>query len=849
MALEKKESGFLEYVLGATACAKDEEEENDIEMPDTDAEDAEELKNYLIKHGLPFYTDDLKYHPGSAKKPPPPGPLRTYKSRSALGSPKKYTGVVGRAAEKQNNLPPSSFQREIDAMGEVFDTPNAKLDMLTDLQLLKECFAACDFDGDEAISADEWQKITHFCDNLGQAKGKGIMKHCFPMPEGQDMDLTTFCNLGRPILNRGGKQGKLLKNAIKDLLEAKQAFIACDSDGSGEVDAEEMGKVMQLIGIKDATVQDCKDLIALIDLNGDGVVDWKEFVYSHTIPKESEMKRADGSDLDHEMSDRVKKMRKKFSMKNGGLAAMPSAMQENPMINTAELNLIIDGMSSVEKWGINTIASFQRRRQTKMVKHARGKSHILAPKQARRLNCYIWTGVLFGCLLGFITAFFSGSGLGIGIHYALSYHLKDEWAEASWTNWLDQRNKYDHNGEYTGKGWMCDRDQVAKDEAIDRNGDGDIDAKDLEPTFECSLASELVVVVGLISTIITCIELLLLYYFEFFMVTKITELVGLRLWPLTADRAVIGQAMTRTILELGHPKDFMYGIDPMKHTSGLMVMINAILYASKKGVSKLLVKAVFKKLITRVIAKSVSVDGAGMFADLVISVPVNAVWNGLVVYYTLQTCKYVALGPSFAFESLSQLANDDEDFSELDDPSKQQILRALGQVVALNKHFHVNHYLMANILNDKMKVVPQTEVLEDGTVVDHGKLLYPDLRLDDTDIFRDALVEMNTRGDTKGQVRVLTILALACLIDGNYNGRKKRLLDQAFTDSGLELDKHKIARVAHDFANANNEHTLETLKHMANKNTNHDGFRQLTTSEKCTSGCSDSIGYVASYCV
>merc|ERR1712188_237711 len=105
-----------------------------------------------------------------------------------------------------------------------------------------------------------------------------------------------------------------------------------------------------------------------------------------------------------------------------------------------------------------------------------------------------------------------------------------------------------------------------------------------------------------------------------------------------------------------------------------------------------------------------------MFADVVISVPVNALWNALVVYYTLQTCKYIILGPSFAFECLSHLANEDEDFGELDSSAQQQIMRGLGQVVALNKFFHVNHFLMANILNDKMKVVKPTEYEEDGTV-------------------------------------------------------------------------------------------------------------------------------------
>ena len=59
---------------------------------------------------------------------------------------------------------------------------------------------------------------------------------------------------------------------------------------------------------------------------------------------------------------------------------------------------------------------------------------------------------------------------------------------------------------------------------------------------------------SLTRTFATHKELSLVYVFEFYAVTKMTLSIGLRLWPLTAERAFISAGLTRAVLELGHPK-------------------------------------------------------------------------------------------------------------------------------------------------------------------------------------------------------------------------------------------------------------------------------------------------------
>ena len=116
---------------------------------------------------------------------------------------------------------------------------------------------------------------------MGAANGKGILENSFTVQREREMNLNDFINVGISILRKQSTQSKMLKMALKDLVEARQAFVACDPNGNGQVEAEEMETVMKIIGVKNVRIEDCKQLVELLDLDGNGMIDWREFVLSH----------------------------------------------------------------------------------------------------------------------------------------------------------------------------------------------------------------------------------------------------------------------------------------------------------------------------------------------------------------------------------------------------------------------------------------------------------------------------------------------------------------------------------------------------------------------------------------
>ena len=55
-----------------------------------------------------------------------------------------------------------------------------------------------------------------------------------------------------------------------------------------------------------------------------------------------------------------------------------------------------------------------------------------------------------------------------------------------------------------------------------------------------------------------------LYYTEYRAVIRLTDMVGMKLSPMDTEKAHIAGALVRSILELGHPSESRFGIDPKR---------------------------------------------------------------------------------------------------------------------------------------------------------------------------------------------------------------------------------------------------------------------------------------------
>ena len=341
-----------------------------------EGESAEEIRTYLRKKGLPFYTNELEMVPGS---------IKLEKEDKFLLKPKKVklaelsNGVVGIAAAQDEKAKMQAWKAELEAQGDealafVYNG-SSKLDELSDVQLLKAAFECVDFDGNGSLDKEEWAVVTNFCDQMGAANGKGILENSFTVQREREMNLNDFINVGISILRKQSTQSKKLKMALKDLVEARQAFVACDPNGNGQVEAEEMETVMKIIGVKNVRIEDCKQLVELLDLDGNGMIDWREFVLSHNSELVISDKNAYGVNR-----NKILEMHKKFSMnKDGEISALPAYLARDAPVNQDTLRNEYgeDKMDCLEKWGVNKIADCQSHFLADLKKHARSKVRLV----------------------------------------------------------------------------------------------------------------------------------------------------------------------------------------------------------------------------------------------------------------------------------------------------------------------------------------------------------------------------------------------------------------------------------------------------------------------------------------
>ena len=67
----------------------------------------------------------------------------------------------------------------------------------------------------------------------------------------------------------------------------------CDTDGSGSIDVIELGEICRALG-EDMTDKQVRALIAEIDKNGNGLVEWEEYLEAMWIKRQDARKKGAG---------------------------------------------------------------------------------------------------------------------------------------------------------------------------------------------------------------------------------------------------------------------------------------------------------------------------------------------------------------------------------------------------------------------------------------------------------------------------------------------------------------------------------------------------------------------------
>lgn len=77
----------------------------------------------------------------------------------------------------------------------------------------------------------------------------------------------------------GGGESKLVVLNDEQIAEIRKAFHACDVDGSGTIERGELAKVFSELG-ELPTDEELKELLNDLDKDGNGTVDWEEFLHA-----------------------------------------------------------------------------------------------------------------------------------------------------------------------------------------------------------------------------------------------------------------------------------------------------------------------------------------------------------------------------------------------------------------------------------------------------------------------------------------------------------------------------------------------------------------------------------------
>jgi len=129
---------------------------------------------------------------------------------------------------------------------------------------MKDAFDLFDQDRDSKINS---QELGHMMRKLGQnpdaAELRSIMRACDS--KGKGFIFEDFCHI-------------LAKYSPRDLSEqVREAFEMIDNDGSGAISSDEIKRILRTIG-DTATDAEIDDIVREIDLDGDGEIDYQEFV-------------------------------------------------------------------------------------------------------------------------------------------------------------------------------------------------------------------------------------------------------------------------------------------------------------------------------------------------------------------------------------------------------------------------------------------------------------------------------------------------------------------------------------------------------------------------------------------
>ncbi|MDP1921203.1 MAG: hypothetical protein Q8L14_33490 [Myxococcales bacterium] len=274
------------------------------------------------------------------------------------------------------------------------------------------------------------------------------------------------------------------------------------------------------------------------------------------------------------------------------------------------------------------------------------------------------------------------------------------------------------------------------------------------------------VVVGVATGVAAVAEILFLYWDILRSTHELARAAGLELFGpnrKTSDDALV-DSLARAALELPNPIEDTRGINARREASKTQLLIASLAYKAKVGVTSFVVKMLLRRVLARVLVR-------GTLQTLLpfVGVPVTAAWNALVTWWVLREARIRAMGPSASQELVDIIFGD---APALTDAGRVSAARAVAASIVRTQDLHPN---LCALLDEVMQKVKDT-----GTV-----------ELDDVGEFLSGLKQLSP-----AELRVtLQVLAIACIVDGRFSSRERKLWSDALAAAGRPIEWQSIERL------------------------------------------------------
>lgn len=136
---------------------------------------------------------------------------------------------------------------------------------------LREAFGLFDKDGDGSITTDELGTVMR---NLGQFPSADELSMMLKEIDIDGDGTFSFEEFVQVMANMGGISEQSEEDEEKELREAFKVF---DKSGCGYICASDIRAILQCLG-EDLTEEEIDEMIAEVDIDGDGRIDYDEFI-------------------------------------------------------------------------------------------------------------------------------------------------------------------------------------------------------------------------------------------------------------------------------------------------------------------------------------------------------------------------------------------------------------------------------------------------------------------------------------------------------------------------------------------------------------------------------------------